>query len=525
MTGSLAIACAQLNPTVGDLAGNLEAARAARRAAGAQGAELVVLGEFSLSGAPLEGLARQPDFLDACRGAATALAADTADGGPAVLFGVPWRDGPRVFSAACLAEGGAVSAVQRKVLLSSAEEGIFDRGELPGPIRFRDVAIGVLLGDDLATEEVAECLEETGAELLVALTASSWHPGRQDQRLNAAVARVTESVLPLVWTNLVGGQDELVFDGASFGLNRDGSLAFQMAAFAEGVSLSRWRRSGEAWSCGEGERAVLAEGNDALRLACVLGLRDFVRKSGGQRALLPLADDAEARFAAAMAVEALGAENVSGFIARGSRGVRAQTSGAEAWAASRGVAVEVVDLAEASAALEAALGVSACGDGDQEPLVALALGIAAARRDEVPVTGVSRTRLLLGATAPGARFNPLKGLYAGEVAKLAGSDPVLARLPAPGLPSWAPTGLPDTVPLDDILAALFERGLGCAEVAESAGVEPAVVRQVAARLLAAEGTRRQAAPGPTFGRRGGASDMRLPIVDRWGGAKENKDTS
>ena len=250
----LAIAVAQLNSTVGDIAGNAEKVRRARVAAAAQGADLVVFPELFIAGYPPEDLVLKPAFQAACRAAIEALARETASAGPALLVGTPWLDGGKLYNAVALLDGGAIAALRFKVDLPNYgvfdEKRVFAPGPMPGPVNFRGVRLGLPICEDIWGEEIVECLAETGAELLVVPNGSPYWRQKGDVRLNIAVARVTEQGLPTVYVNQVGAQDELVFDGVSFGLHADCSLAFQLAAFQETVVTTQWaaarRRPGAA---------------------------------------------------------------------------------------------------------------------------------------------------------------------------------------------------------------------------------------------------------------------------------------
>ena len=217
----LAIAVAQLNPTVGDLDSNAEKVRAARADGQRDGADLVAFPELFISGYPPEDLVLKPAFQAACRAKVEELARATADGGPALLVGTPWlADDGRLYNAYCLLDQGAIAAVRLKVDLPNYgvfdEKRVFSPGPLPGPISFRGIRLGIPICEDVWGPDVVECLSETGAELLLVPNGSPYWRDKETVRLNIAVARVTESDLPMVYVNQVGGQDELVFDGASF---------------------------------------------------------------------------------------------------------------------------------------------------------------------------------------------------------------------------------------------------------------------------------------------------------------------
>ena len=160
------------------------------------------------------------------------------------------------------------------------EKRVFAPGPMPGPIVLKGVRIGIPICEDIWQPDVVECITETGGEILLVPNGSPYWRDKTQVRLNIAVARVVESGLPLVYLNMVGGQDELVFDGGSFGLNADRSIAFQLPAFREIVVTTQWVRENGSWRCLGGENALIEEDDEADYAACVLGLRDYVDKNG-----------------------------------------------------------------------------------------------------------------------------------------------------------------------------------------------------------------------------------------------------
>src|SRR5689334_12625235 len=306
----LAIAVAQLNPTVGDIAGNLECARKARRHAARDGADLIAFSELFIAGYPPEDLVLKPAFRAACRSVVEALARETADGGPAVLMGTPWVEDGKLYNAYALLAGGRVAALRFKVNLPNYgvfdEKRVFASGPLPGPISYRGVRLGVPVCEDTWTdwgdyENVIECLTETGTEILIVPNGSPYWRDKADVRLNVAVQSIAESGLPLIYVNQIGGQEELVFDGASFALNADGSVAFQLPAFQEAVLTTEWSRSGGSWRSAQGPIARPEELDQADYTACVLGLRDYVEKNRFKGVVIGLSGGIDSALCAAMA--------------------------------------------------------------------------------------------------------------------------------------------------------------------------------------------------------------------------------
>src|SRR5438874_8803725 len=280
-TAEFRITLAQLNPTVGDVSGNAAKARAARDKAKADRADLLLLPELFITGYPPEDLVLKPAFQAACREAVEALARETADGGPAVLIGTPWVEEGKLYNACALLDGGRIAALRFKCNLPNYgvfdEKRLFARGPAAGPVTVKGVRVGVPICEDIWLEEseeyenVVECLAETGAEIIVVPNGSPYARDKADVRLSVAVARVTESGLPLVYLNQVCGQDELVFDGASFALNGDLSLAAQLPAFAENITTLRFAKTATGWRC-NGPMAPVVDGDKADYAACVLGL-------------------------------------------------------------------------------------------------------------------------------------------------------------------------------------------------------------------------------------------------------------
>ena len=219
MTDRLRIALAQLNPVMGDIAGNAARARGARDAARGLGADLILFSELFITGYPPEDLVLKPALQEDARAAIETLAAETA-AGPAMLIGAPWRgdgveDG-KLYNAFLLLDGGRIAAITRKVDLPNYgvfdEKRVFASGPRPQPFTFRGIQIGVPVCEDIWTQKVTGCLKEAGAEILAVPNGSPFEAGKEDMRVQLAVARVSESGLPLIYLNQVGGQDELVFD-------------------------------------------------------------------------------------------------------------------------------------------------------------------------------------------------------------------------------------------------------------------------------------------------------------------------
>jgi NAD+ synthase len=550
----LAIAVAQLNPIVGDVSGNLERARIARAEAAGVGADIVAFSELFIAGYPPEDLVLKPAFQAACRAAVEALARETGDGGPAVLIGTPWVEDGKLHNAYALLAGGRVEAIRFKVNLPNYgvfdEKRVFAPGPVPGPVNFRGVRLGLPICEDTWTdwgeyENVVECLAETGAELLLVPNGSPYWRDKVDTRLNVAVARVTEAGLPLIYVNQVGGQDELVFDGASFALNADRSIAFQLPAFREGVVTTQWTRVGGVWQCAHGPMAPALDFDQADYTACMLGLRDYVDKNRFRGVVLGLSGGIDSALCAAMAVDALGPERVRCVMLPFRYTSQASLDDAAAIARALGVQYDVVPIQSAVRGLEGALAGIFAGaprDVTEENLQARARGtILMAISNKfglMVVTTGNKSEMSVGyATLYGdmnGGFNPIKDLYKTEVFRLArlrnSWKPEGALGPdGPVIPENVLTRAPsaelrenqtdqDTLPpydvLDQILERLVEREEPLATIV-AAGFDRETVMKVERMLALAEYKRRQAAPGVKVTLKNFGRDRRYPITSRF----------
>ncbi len=548
------ITLAQLNPTVGDIEGNAAKARAARAQAKADGADLLLLPELFIAGYPPEDLVLKPSFQSACRAAVERLAKDTADGGPAVLIGTPWVDDGKLYNACALLEGGSIAALRFKANLPNYgvfdEKRLFARGPAAGPVTVRGVRVGVPICEDIWLEEsgeyenVIECLAETGAEILVVPNGSPYARDKNDARLSVAVARVTESGLPLVYLNQIGGQDELVFDGASFALNDDLSVAAQLPAFVENITTLRWTRGKAGWRC-HGPVASLPDGDKADYAACVLGLRDYVRKNGFAGVLLGISGGIDSAVCAAIAVDALGARQVRGVMLPYRFTAQVSIDDAAELATSLGIRHEVLPIADAVNGFEKILSETFKGlprDITEENLQARTRGTLlmamSNKTGAMVVTTGNKSEMSVGyATLYGdmnGGFNPIKDIYKTEVfrfARLRNSWKPDGALGPSGevIPANIITRPPtaelrenqtdqDSLPPYDLLDAILERLVEREESSSSivaAGFEREMVARIDRLLNIAEYKRRQAAPGVKVTSKNFGRDRRYPITNRF----------
>ncbi|MEQ8307292.1 MAG: NAD+ synthase [Hoeflea sp.] len=546
------IAIAQLNPVVGDIAANLAMAREARLDAERHGADVVLFTELFIAGYPPEDLVLKPAFLKACARAIESLARDTAEGGPALIVGFPRLDDDgRRYNSVAVIDGGKVTATRDKVDLPNYgefdEKRVFHAGEMPGPVSVRGVRFGIPVCEDIWGDlGVCETLSESGAEILLVPNGSPYYRGKVDIRHQVVLSQVIESELPMVYANQVGGQDELVFDGASFAMNADKSLGFQMSPFEESVSIATFRRQEDgAWRCSQGPMSVIPQAEEADYRACMLGLRDYVNKNGFRNVVLGLSGGIDSAICAALSVDALGEERVRTVMLPYRYTSESSFTDAEACARALGCRYDTVAIEEPVQGFLSALGDMFEGTDEgitEENLQSRARGVIlmaiSNKFGSMVVTTGNKSEMSVGyATLYGdmnGGFNPIKDLYKLQVYAL--SRWRNANVPAGALgPSGevipvniiekAPSAelrpdqtdqdsLPPYEVLDDILECLVEHEMGVEEIV-ARGHDVATVHRIEHLLYVAEYKRRQSAPGVKITRKNFGRDRRYPITNRF----------
>ena len=542
MKDNLCIALAQLNPKVGDIEGNVRLALEARRQAAELGADAVLLSELFLCGYPPEDLLLRPEFQDAVMAAAHRLARHTAEPGPALVAGLCWRDEGRLYNAMALMDGGGIEAVRCKVHLPNY--GVFDEarlfapGPLPGPFSLRGVPVGAPVCEDIWHEDVVECLGETGAELLLVANGSPFDTGKEDRRLAHAVARVVESGLPLAYLNQVGGQDELVFDGGSFVLNADRSLALRLPCWREAVVASRWRRANGVWRCEPGTCAAPEPEPEAVYQALLLGLRDYVAKNGFEGVLLGLSGGIDSALVAVLAADALGGDKVRCVRLPSRYTAPASMEDAALVASAVGARLDDISIEHPVKAAAGLLEALRRQDGQEALRAVTQENLQARLRGALLMALANDTGLLLLTTGNKSElstgyatlygdmnggFNPIKDIYKSDVFALcrwrnaqsaAIPERILAKPPSAELRPGQKDS--DTLPpydvLDGILRCLVEGDMSLEEIVAQ-GYDGDMARQVESMLLASEHKRRQAAPGVKISPRHFGRDRRYPITN------------
>ena len=547
------IALAQLDPVLGDFPGNVFRARKARETAAKSGADLVLLSELFITGYPPEDLVLKPAFQSASMAAIEELAKDTSDGGPAMLIGSPWRKDGRLFNAVALLDAGAVQAITFKHNLPNYgvfdEKRVFAPGPLPGPMNIRGIRIGVPICEDIWTPDAGECLAETGAEMLLVPNGSPFDARKRDHRLNVTIARVVETGLPLVYLNQVGGQDELVFDGASFVINADRRLALQLPDWQEAVVATHWQRGENGWACSPGNMAEIQDQEQALYCGMMVGLKDYVNKNLFPGVVIGLSGGVDSALTAAVAVDALGHDRVRCVLMPSRFTARESIEDAEAVAALLNVTLERIPIeppvgavSDVLAPLFAGLEHGVTEENIQSRVRGVLLMAVSNKFGPMVLTTGNKSEMSVGyATLYGdmcGGYNVLKDLYKTQVFALsrwrnrnrpanclgpAGRvmpDRVIAKPPTAELRSGQKDS--DTLPpydvLDGILECLVEGEMGFEEVVDR-GFDAATVKKVEQMLYSAEYKRRQAAPGVKLSSRNFGRDRRYPVTNAFRNAR------
>src|SRR6056297_70137 len=548
MADRFRLTLAQLNATVGDLAGNSARAQTAWEAGRAAGADLVALPEMFITGYNTQDLVMKPAFHQAAIAAIEGLARDCADG-PAIAIGGPALEGAGLYNAYYILQGGQVTARVFKHHLPNEtvfdEKRIYQSGDVTGPYTVRGLRIGSPICEDAWHEDVAETMAETGAEMLLVTNGSPHYRGKIGTRQNLMVARVIETGLPLVYLNLVGGQDDHVFDGGSFVLNPGGGLVVQLPMFEEAVAHIDFERGAAGWQAVPGTLAHLPDDLEQDYNAMVLSLRDYLRKAGFSRVLLGLSGGVDSAIVATIAVDALGAENVRCVMLPSEYTSNESLEDARAVAESLGCRYDTVLISDGRAAVTATLAPLFEGtepglteENIQSRLRGLLLMALSNKFGEMLLTTGNKSEVAVGyATIYGdmaGGYNPIKDLYktrvfdicrwrnashrswmrgpAGEVIPPRVIDkPPSAELRADQKDS---DSLPDYPVLDSILHILVDQDGSIADCV-AAGHDAGDARRVEHLLYISEYKRFQAAPGTRLSARAFWLDRRYPMVNRW----------
>ncbi|HRQ61498.1 MAG TPA: NAD+ synthase, partial [Alphaproteobacteria bacterium] len=457
------------------------------------------------SGYPPEDLVLKPSFMDAIEHAVAELCAARMKN--AALIGTPWRVDSQLYNAALLIEKGTIKAMSLKHHLPNYgvfdEKRVFAAGPLPKPLEFHGHKLGVLICEDMWLADTAAHLKAQGAENLIVLNASPFEMGKDLQRKTHAATRCKETGLPLTYVNLVGGQDDLVFDGGSFEMDASGQVTRQLPFFEDGSET---------------------EGIGLVYNALKLGLHDYVRKNGFTKVLLGLSGGVDSALVAVLAVDALGADNVQGFMLPSRFTSQDSLDDAAELAKILGISLETYSIEDALKGFESTLPdlKGLAHENTQSRIRGAMLMALSNERGALLLSTGNKSEMACGyATLYGdmnGAFNPLKDVYKTEVYKLCewrGCIPqrILTKAPTAELKEnqTDQDSLPPYDILDDILKGLIEDDLGINDIPH----DKALVARVYALLNRAEYKRRQACPGVKITSRAFGRDRRIPMTNKF----------
>jgi NAD+ synthase len=543
VTDAVRIALAQMAQRVGDLSGNADAILEVRAAAAAQGADLVMTPEMQVTGYPEEDLVLKAAFVRGTMEQNSRLVEATADGGPALLFGTLLVEDGLTFNAMILAESGAIVGQTLKHELPNYgtfdEKRVFVAGPLPSPIEWRGIRLGVPICEDIWLEPVCAALAKGGADFLLVPNGSPFELDKDDLRHRLARDRATETGLALAYLNRVGGQDELVFDGSSFVLNRDGSLAAQMADWTEQLLVTDWRLTDDGWRCRIGQMSSLDPYPQDIYNAMVVGLRDYVDSNGFPGVILGLSGGIDSALSAAVAVDALGPKRVRCVMLPSKYTSNESLEDAAECARLLGLRHEVVPIMPAVGAIDAMLPdlPDLAAQNVQARLRMVALMALSNADGHMLLTTGNKSEMSVGyATLYGdmaGGYSVLKDAYKTTVFALSRwrnanrppralgpegavmPDRVIDKPPTAELKpdQKDEDSLPPYAVLDRILESLIEQERSVAETARITGTDAALIADIERKLLRAEYKRRQAPPGVKIGSRNFGRDRRYPITN------------
>jgi NAD+ synthetase len=529
------IAIAQLDQVVGDLEGNAARIVDAVRSARATGADLVVTPELSLCGYPPEDLLLRPAFLEACERQLGALAAATRDG-PAVLVGFPEVAGGKRHNAVGVLRGGRVGTVYRKQILPNYtvfdEQRYFTPGSEACVIDVAGVRVGVIICEDVWFPGPARAARGAGAQVLVVPNGSPYHTRQQALRRDVVVARARETGLPIVYVNRVGGQDELVFDGASFVVDRTGAHAQQLPAWHECVALIEFD--------GATPRTVRGELGTGLEPhvyeALTMGVRDYVGKNRFPGVLLGLSGGVDSALTMAVAVDALGRDRVRALMLPSIYNAAISLEDARTMAAILGVRYDEIPIDDVFKSFKHTLADEFEGraeDSTEENIQARIRGtllMALSNKfGSIVLTTGNKSEMAVGyATLYGdmaGGFAVLKDISKTLVYRLCHYRNSLGRLIPERIITRPPSAelrpdqtdqdsLPPYDVLDAILEAYVEEDLSPTAIV-ALGYASEHVAKVVRLIKVNEYKRRQAAVGIRITPRGFGKDWRYPITSAW----------
>ncbi len=548
MTNRFRLTLAQLNPTVGDISGNIAKARDAWSMGAEAGADLVALPEMFATGYQCQDLIMRPPFYREAVAAIEALAVDCAEG-PALGIGGPQAKEGKLYNAYYILSGGRVQTVIQKFHLPNEdvfdEVRLFEPGPIHGPYRIGPLRIGTPICEDAWHTDVTEAQAESGAQVLLIPNGSPYRRGKHALRQNLMVSRVIETGLPLIYLNMTGGQDDQVFDGATFGLNPGGALAFQMPQFRDAVTHVDLVETDKGWRIDEGEKADLPDEWEADYHCMVRALSDYCAKTGFKKVLLGMSGGVDSALVATIAADALGPDNVRCVMLPSEYTSEHSLEDARACADALGCRYDTVPIGPARAAVTETLAPFFEGlapdvteENIQSRLRGLMLMAMSNKFGSMLLTTGNKSEVAVGyATIYGdmaGGYNPIKDLYKTRVfetcrwrnanhrdwmmgrAGVVIPDRIITKPPSAELrPDQKDSdSLPPYDQLDAVLEGLIDLEMSVADLVAK-GHDRALVQRIERLIFLSEYKRFQSAPGARLTIRAFWLDRRYPIVNRW----------
>ena len=548
MAKKFQITLAQLNPTVGDLEGNYKVAFEAWEKAQRVGSDLIAFTELFITGYNTQDLIKKPSFFKAAQDQILKLA-KTCKNGPAIAIGGPAYLKGKLYNAYyILADGNVANVIMKHHLPNQNvfdEKRIFDEGEISGPYQIGPIRIGSPICEDAWHSDVSETLSETGAQLLLVPNGSPYYNGKNDVRLNKMVARVVETNLPLIYLNMVGAQDDQVFDGGTFALNRGGSLAIKLPLFEEALEHIVLEETDIGWNIIKGELAKVPCDKELDYHAMVMGLRDYCKKSGFEKVVLGLSGGIDSALVAVIASDAIGSANVRSIMLPSPYTSQTSLIDATDLVENLGCKSDTLPINDSLTAIDKTLSSTFEGrkidlteENIQSRLRGLLLMAVSNKFGEMLLTTGNKSEVSVGySTIYGdmaGGFNPIKDLYKTKVFEISkwrnknhrpwmkgppGSiipDSIITKAPTAELrPNQKDSdSLPDYPVLDAILTILVDED-GSTSDCLKAGYNKSDVSKVEKLLYGSEYKRFQSAPGTRLSQRAFWLDRRYPIVNKW----------
>ena len=548
MSDEFKITLAQLNATVGDLSGNNQKVMEAWEIARDERSDLIAFPEMFITGYNPQDLILKNAFQKAATSSIEQIASACSQG-PAIAIGGPFCDGDKLYNSYYILAGGKIQAVIKKHHLPNEEVfdevRLFSSGNVDGPFQIGKMRIGSPICEDAWHTDIVETLAETGAQTLLVPNGSPYYRGKTDIRQNVMVSRVVESGLPLVYLNLVGGQDDQVFDGGSFVLNPGGELVLQLPQFEENIATCVFRKSAEGWLANTGKKSRILDSMESDYFAMVIGLRDYCRKAGFAQVVLGLSGGVDSALVATIAADALGPEAVRAVMLPSEYTSENSLEDALELAKNLKCRYDYLSIEESRLAISNTL--SDLFEGTQPDLTeeniqsrlrGVLLMAISNKFGEMLLTTGNKSEVSVGySTIYGdmaGGYNPIKDLYKTRVFDMCRwrNENERSWMKAPGTkiipvniiekPPSAELrpdqkdsdSLPDYFVLDGILKILVDDD-GTVKDCINEGYSEEDAKRIQKLLFINEYKRYQAAPGTRLSKRAFWLDRRYPIVNRW----------